>query len=322
MNQDILNFFGLTKPFRQTTFLETPQSKQLTQNIKSAIHQGGIVALTGMVGSGKTTLLRKIKEQLLEEKQVIVSRSLSTDKKQVSMGTLYTALFYDLVKEKNFSIPTQAEKRERKFLEIIKKQGKPIALFIDEAHDLHHKTLVSLKRLIELTEDTKQTLCVVVAGHPKLGNDLRRPSMEEIGARSQIFTITNLSENKTRYCEWLIKQCCEKDNKPQNVISPEALEFLANSLVTPLQINYYLTQALEKAYLAGCKPLSLEIIQSVLSPDIDGIEAKLARHGYNISALCEILSAKPNEIRSFFHGCINPTKAQEFNNEIHKLGII
>ena len=48
---------------------------------------------------------------------------------------------------KDFKVPTQPEKRERKLREFIRKRQKPIALFIDEGHDLHTKTLVGLKRL-------------------------------------------------------------------------------------------------------------------------------------------------------------------------------
>lgn len=317
-----MSFFGLTKSFKRLNFLETPQSKKLIQNIKATIDQGGIIALTGMVGSGKTVLLRKIRDDLCEEKKVIIARSLSTDKKQVSMGTLYTALFYDLVTEKNVLVPTQSEKRERKFLELVQKHKKPVVLFIDEAHDLHHKTLVSLKRLIELTDEYNLTLSVIIAGHPKLGNDLKRPSMEEIGARSQVFTIENLLDNKKQYCEWLLKNCSHKEIKPQDIVLPDAMEFLANSLVTPLQINHYLKQALETAYVIGSKPITLEIIKSVLSPDIDGLEAKLARHGYNIGTVCELINAKPSEIKSYFRGALSPSKMQEFNSEIHKLGIV
>ena len=48
---------------------------------------------------------------------------------------------------------------------------------------LHPKTLVGLKRLIEVVRDGGGTLSIVLAGHPKLKNDLRRPTMEEIGSR-------------------------------------------------------------------------------------------------------------------------------------------
>ena len=321
MNIEMMNFFGLAKPFNHSLFLETEHSNKFIQNIKTAIYQGGIIAIAGMVGSGKTTLLRKIQEQLTEDKQIIISRSLSTDKKRVTIGTLYTALFLDLVKEKNFQAPTQPEKRERKLLEILKKNDKPVVLFIDEAHDLHSQTLISLKRLIELSDDKGKTFSVVIAGHPKLKNDLRRPTMEEVGARVKIFTLDSLIDNKSWYCEWLLKQCGPKDLKLQDVIVPEALALLANSLITPLQINYYLAQALEKAYIIGVKPVTPDIIQSVLSIDIDGLEAKLARNGYTIFSLSEILNAKASEVKMYLRGQLTSNKLSGFNQEITKLGV-
>jgi type II secretory pathway predicted ATPase ExeA len=45
--------------------------------------------------------------------------------------------------------------------DLIPKWQKPIALFIDDAHDLHAKTLVGLKRLIEVVRDGNGTLSVV-----------------------------------------------------------------------------------------------------------------------------------------------------------------
>jgi type II secretory pathway predicted ATPase ExeA len=75
---------------------------------------------------------------------------------------------------------------------LIKKRKKPVVLFVDEAHDLHYRTLKGLKRLIEMVEDSSGILSVLLAGHPKLKNDLRRPTMEEIGSRSTILTLEGM----------------------------------------------------------------------------------------------------------------------------------
>jgi type II secretory pathway predicted ATPase ExeA len=322
MNNEVMQFFGLGKSFYHVPFLETDDVRRQIENIKAAIYEGGIIAITGMVGSGKTTLLWKIQQQLLDDKQVVVCRSLSTDKKRVNIGTLYTALFFDLSKEKNFKVPNQSEQRERKLLELVKKQDKSIVLFIDEAHDLSSQTLISLKRLIELIYSNGNNLAVIIAGHPKLGNDLRRPIMEEIGARAQLFQLNHWVENKAAYGSWLLKQCCRKDIKPTEIITQEAMELLISSLVTPLQINHYLMQAIEQAYLAGIKPITAEIIKSVLTPDLDDLGAKLARQGYNLSALCELLNARPSEVKAYLLGQLNSNKLQEFNKEIYKLGMM
>lgn len=45
------------------------------------------------------------------------------------------------------NIPTQPEKRELRLQAIIQKTRKPGVLFIDEAHDLHWRTLTRLKHL-------------------------------------------------------------------------------------------------------------------------------------------------------------------------------
>jgi hypothetical protein len=179
-----------------------------------------------------------------------------------------------------------------------------------------------LKRIIELIYSNGGNLTVILAGHPKLSNDLKRPTMEEIGARAQIFYLNHWTENKVHYSSWLLKQCCRKDVEQSDIIEQEAMELLINSLVTPLQINHYLAQALEQAYLTSTKPITTEVIQSVLVHDLDGIEAKLARCGYNLQALCEVLNAKPSEIRAYLLGQLNSNKLQDFNKEIYKLGVI
>lgn len=70
---------------------------------------------------------------------------------------------------------------------------------------------------------------------------------------------------------------------------------------------------MEQAYLAGIKPITLEITQLVLSPDLDGIEAKLARYGYNLHALCEVLNAKPSEVKAYLLGQLSSNKLLDFN---------
>ncbi len=111
MNKEVMQFFGLSQPFYQAPFIETELIKQQIYNIKSAIWHGGIIALTGMVGVGKNTLLWKIQRQLIDEKQIVIRRSSSTDKKKLNIITFYTALFFGLVKDKNFKIPLAAEEK-------------------------------------------------------------------------------------------------------------------------------------------------------------------------------------------------------------------
>jgi type II secretory pathway predicted ATPase ExeA len=47
----------------------------------------------------------------------------------------------DLSPKKTVSISNQSERRERDLQELFRKAKKPVALFVDDAHDLHPKTL-------------------------------------------------------------------------------------------------------------------------------------------------------------------------------------
>lgn len=85
----------------------------------------------------------------------------------INEGRLIAVLFYDLSPDKQVQMPKQGERRERQLQELVKKGKRPIALFVDEAHDLNGHTLTGLKRLMALVEDGGGRLSVVFAGHPK-----------------------------------------------------------------------------------------------------------------------------------------------------------
>ena len=322
MYGEMMSYYGLTRDLDKAEYFETEAFGRTLLSLKMAIASGGIIAMTGIVGSGKTMALRRMQEVLKDESKFVFCKALATDKRQVNVNTLYTALFSDLPTEKDFKIPTKPEKRERILQELIQKVKKPIVLFIDEAHELHGRTLVGLKHLIETVEEAGGILAIVVVGHPRLGNELRKPSMEEVGARAKIFNLDAIGGNQLQYIEWILDKCSLPNVSPQDIVSREAMKLLAERLITPLQINHYLTQALEKGYEAGSKPIDTEMIEIVLSPDLNAIGPKLARHGYGITVLCEHLSARRAEVRSYLCGQLGPGKTEEFNREIHKLGIL
>jgi len=322
MYGEMMQYYGLTKDLDKADYFETDAFKQTLLSLETAIFSGGIIALTGIVGIGKTTVLRRIQQSLQDSNKVIVSKSLATDKRRVNINTLYTALFSDLPTGKDFKIPTQPEKRERKLQELIRKINKPITLFIDEAHDLHWRTLIGLKHLVETVEDSKGILAIIVVGHPKLGNELRKPAMEEIGARAKVFNLDGLGLQKQQYIEWVLDQCSKTKIIAHDIMTKEAIELLAERLITPLQITHYLSLALIKGLTTGTKPIDSEIIEAVLSPDLDTLEPKLARHGYGMAVLCEHLNARRNEVKTYLRGQLSAGKTEEFNKEIHKLGIL
>ncbi len=316
-------FYGLTKFFSEVGYYETPMHQRLYNDLKAHIQFGGILAFIGSVGSGKTTLLNKIQNELEEKQQFLVSRSLSTEKRALTIQTLFLALFYDLSpKEKSIKVPTQNEKRERELIELMRKNKKPVVLFIDEAHDIHGLTLIGLKRLVETVASKGCKLSIVLAGHPKLGNALSTASMEEIGTRTKIFNIDEAIGNKEKYITWLIKQCLEDKKKLQEIITPEATQKLATALQTPLQIQHYLTKAVQLGHQLGEKAITPELIDQVLRADLNSLEAQLARNGYQFKSICELLGAVPKEVNEFLQGKLNSQRKHEFVQKLRDIGIM
>ena len=285
------------------------------------IRQGGLIAISGVVGCGKTTALQRLQLELASEKDILVSRSLTVEKDRISLGTLMTAMFADLKTEKDLKLPKETEQRERRLLALILKSRKPVALFIDEAHDLHSKTLVGLKRLIELVRHNSGTLCVVLAGHPKLKNDLRRPTLEEIGARASVFTLEGIQGHQYQYIKWLLSECIQDKLQPENLLTEEASAFLAERLITPLQVEHYLRLVFEEAYRVGLKPATPDIIKTVLAAGLNDLEPRLIRQGYDAKVLANLLNVRTAEVRSFLYGQLPPGRTQDLKDQMLKIGI-
>lgn len=322
MLTEVAIHFGLDKEFRQAGYHETAAQKQLLQDLKIAAQSGSLVALTGIIGSGKTTTLRRLFTVLMKENKILVSKSISIEKNRSTMTTLISALFYDLsTDDKEVKIPASGEKRERDLRDLIKKRKKPVVLFVDEAHDLHYSTLKGLKRLIEMVEDSGGILSVLLAGHPKLKNDLRRPTMEEIGSRSTILNLEGMVGSQREYITWLIDACGSEGTKLSDVLTVEAVEILSERLRTPLQIQQHLMLAMEAAYQAGEKPVTGAIVESVLSKQIDELEPKLTRHGYDLRGLADQFHAKPAEIKLLFRGQLDPARTKELTDQMLMAGL-
>ncbi len=322
MRTEVLEFYGLTRSPRAAGYYETAHHRQLLQDIKQAVYDGDLVALSGVVGSGKTVTLRRLQELLAKENRVLVSKSVAVEKTRVTLGTLITALFCDLsTADKEPTIPKQGELRERELRQLVRKRKKPIVLIVDEAHDLHHHTLTGLKRLIEMVADGGGKLSVLLAGHPKLRNDLRNPTMEEIGYRTSVFSLEGVTGSQREYIRWLLSSCAADPAKIDGILDPAALDLLASRLRTPLQIEQHLTLALETGYQASENPVSEAIVESVLSKQINDLEPTLTRHGYTAKVLTELLGTKPGEIRALFRQTLEPDRVRELKDQMLAAGL-
>ena len=321
MRVEVMQYYGLTQPFSQAGYYETEHHQQLIKDIRGAVLQGRLIAVCGVVGSGKTVTLRRLQQLLKEENRVAVARSLSVEKHSIKLSTLITALFYDLAQDKLVQIPKQGERRERELQELVKKGKRPVALFVDEAHDLNGHTLIGLKRLMEVVEDGGGCLSVILAGHPKLRNDLRRPTMEEIGYRTDIFSLDGIAGSQREYIYWLLGVSAGSKAEPESMLTADAIDLLAARLRTPLQVQLHLTLALEAGYQTGEKPVTADLVASVLSRQLDDLEPTLTRHGYRLKDMVEQFDAKASEIRALFSNQLEPKRTAEIRERMLAAGL-
>jgi type II secretory pathway predicted ATPase ExeA len=321
MRVDVMQHEGCTQPLSHAGYYETAHHRQLMIDSKSAILEGPLIALCGVIGRGKTVTLRRLQQQRKADNRVLVAKSLAVEKHRITLGTLIPALFYDLSTEKPLRIPTQSEKRERDLRDLVKKGQRPVVLFVDETHDLTRHTLTDLTRLLEVVEDGDGTLAIVLAGHPKLGNDLRRPTMEESGYRTDVFPWDGIAGSQREYLPWLFHVCTAGKLEPERLLTPEAIALLASKLRTPLQMQRHLTLALEVGYQTGEQPISAGMVDTVLSQQFDDLEPTLTRHGYHITDLVQQFDAKPTEIKALFRNQLDPTRTAVLRDRMLRAGL-
>jgi len=321
LTADVMSHFGIEKDWQAVGFFETARHKQLAGDIRNAIVAGRLVAITGPTGVGKTMTINRLQADIEQDRKFIVARSLSIEKSRLLLPALMTALFLDVSDDLEMKVPTQPEKRERLLQELFRKQRKPVVLFIDEAHDLHGNTLIGLKRLTEIIQAGGGVLSIVLVGHPRLRNDLNRPTMEEIGHRTTKFVFEGLGEETRAYLDWLIGAALAKDTKPKDVIDADALDLLAGQLSTPLQFAEHLTRAFTEAFQVGSRPVTRDIVEETLSVGFDDLDARLARIGYTAKTLAEQFDARPSEVNRFMKGKLDAERTQELTEAMRRAGL-
>ena len=97
---------------------------------------------------------------------------------------------------------------------------------------------------------------------------------------------------------------------------------LVARLRTPLQIERHLTLAFEEGFRIGEKPITPEVVEAVLSQQIDDLEPRLTRHGYSVRTLAEQFNAKPVEIKRLLRGERDAARAREFTDEMLAAGLL
>jgi type II secretory pathway predicted ATPase ExeA len=267
---------GLSKSLRHVDACETDPHRQRLQARTVAIHEGGIMALTGMVGRGKTVCLGRLQEQRRQEGQIAVAEALPVDVPRVNLATLTRALYYAWATDPAGALPRKTDKSERACMQVLRRCPKPSGLLVEDGHEVPGQTRRGLKQLREKTRRRGARLTMVFAGHPRLTHDLRRPSQEETGARATVLECAGIQGHQRRSSPWLLAQGAPAV-APSDLATPDALERLAERLLTPLHIQPDLTRLRAQAHRLGEKPVPPTLVHAPLAPDMPELEPTLTR---------------------------------------------
>lgn len=92
-------------------------------------------------------------------------------------------------------------------------------------------------------------------------------------------------------------------------------------LRTPLPVQLRLTLALEAGCRTGEKPVTAELVQTLLARQLDDLEPTLARHGYRLKDMTEQFDVKAAEIRAMFCNQLEPKRTAEIRERMLAAGL-
>lgn len=179
-----LKFYKLTElPFNITP---DPRFLYFSQHHKAAYNhllygitaRKGFIELTGEVGSGKTTLCRAILAALGPEIETALILNPSLTETQ-----LLRAMVNDFGLEARGRDRLSYIETLNRFLLEKSREGKNVALFIDEAQDLTPQVMEQVRLLSNLETDQHKLVQIVLCGQPELKRRLAREDLRQLRQR-------------------------------------------------------------------------------------------------------------------------------------------
>ena len=228
----------------------------LAEGIKA---KKGLLLVTGEVGTGKTILLRKLMRHLEATTRFVF----------VSTTHLTSDRLIELIVE-DLGLPAQGKTRfemEQSLKDHLLRQnreGKAVALLIDEAQKLTEGALESLCDLSNLETEQEKLLQIVLVGQPELIVTLRKPALQRIKQRIAIHYQTRALSLASEVEHYIRHRLRAAGYEGPEIFNQKALEAIwSYSSGTPRLINTLCDNALAMASRAGRKRVSAYVIVKV-----------------------------------------------------------
>jgi general secretion pathway protein A len=241
-------------------FLGENHREALAMMIYGVRKRLGFIALVGDVGTGKTTVLRAYLERI----QGSDIRTILMFNPNVTFAGLLQHILGGL------GIDT-SEKCERWMLHALanalqneKREGRIVALIIDEAHHLPIDTLQQLHLISNLENSQGKLLQVVFLAQPELDDMLEDPRLRQVRQRISVrYYLKPLSRwESLSYMRFRIKRA---GGEPDSVLSKGAAKLIAKSAKgIPRLINVFADNALITAMGYGQRPVTRKVVREVV----------------------------------------------------------
>lgn len=263
LSRNTLKLFQLsTDPFNPTVVRDsndvykTLEHSAATQRIKTAADNGELLVLVAEQGTGKTTAVNESEMQLSAQGSYNVVRVALAETSRLTVDSIINqiAVEYNVPINIDKSVKTDRLRKE------LRKNTKVRAVcIVDNAHDLHYKTLIAIKQLWDgLVQGHRHLLAIILVCQDKIMDKLRLPSLMEVNehvSKHEMRGLVSPSEVQ-KYIFYKLRNCnggwqsfftdevaetiftLEVKRSPANDIKPRALNtILASSLEEMADVN-------------------------------------------------------------------------------------
>jgi general secretion pathway protein A len=195
------NFYKFSeKPFDVTPdpkflYLSLRHQELLASLIYGIRERRGFITIVGEVGTGKTTIIRTALDRL--DESIRASYIFNSD---VTFDEMLRAALIDLgvTGPRESLSKMEAISRLNDFAIQQLSAGGNVALIVDEAQNLDHRFMESLRLLSNLETHKRKLVQIVLSGQPELDAKLRQPELRQLAQRISLRRfITPLSKKET-----------------------------------------------------------------------------------------------------------------------------
>jgi general secretion pathway protein A len=260
-----LEFFNLREfPFNITPdprflYFTTGHREAYTHLLYGITARKGFIELTGEVGSGKTTLCRAVLGALGPN----VERALILNP-GVTETQLLRAMLHDFGLEPRGRDRLACVETLNRFLLEKTRDGKNVALFIDEAQDLTPGVMEQVRLLSNLETDQHKLLQIVLCGQPELKQRLARPDLRQLRQRIAVrYHLKPLSRRETaEYIEHRLRVAGANGSPVFTSRAVDRIHKFAGG--TPRLVNAVADNSLLAGYVAQTRTIDVDSVKKAV----------------------------------------------------------